>query len=149
MKLYRFSAKKYSLDLSGEGARLYGGRWNSRGFPVVYTSFTISLSLLELLVYAASYEEIKNNALMRLELPKDAEQSVTEIKVKKEWQKDIAYSRFIGDSFLASKKTLLMKVPSAIIPEEYNILINPLHPDSKKIKIVSANPFHFDNRLFK
>ena len=149
MILYRFSPEKYSNDLSGKGARQRGGRWNSIGLPVVYTSTTISLSLLELLVYNASYEELMNHYLLRIEVPDIYTGNLSLISVKSGWQNDLEYSRFIGDSFLKLKKSLLLRVPSAIIPEENNILINPLHPDSKKIKIITASPFQFDSRLFK
>jgi len=149
MMLFRFSPRQFSNDISGEGAGQRGGRWNSVGFPVVYTSMTISLSLLELLIYNATYKELRNNHLMKLEVSELLATNMPQINVKPEWQKDIGYSRFIGDSFLRSKKSLLLKVPSAIIPEEYNVLINPLHPDIKKVKIADASPFQFDTRLFK
>ncbi len=149
MMLFRFCKEQYYNDISGEGAKLRGGRWNSVGLPVVYTSTTISLSLLELLIYNASYDELQNNYLMKIEIPGIPEDSITSINVKKQWQKDIGYSRFIGDSFLSTRKNIVLKVPSAIIPEEYNIIINPLHPDFKKIKIIDSSPFEFDSRLFK
>lgn len=147
--LFRFCPKKYSNDITGEGAKLRGGRWNNVGIPVVYTSTTISLSLLELLIYNASYEELQNNYLMKIEVNVMLEYSINPVSVKKQWQQDIGYSRFIGDSFLTTNKNMLLKVPSAIIPEEYNILINPLHPDFTKIKIISTSRFEFDSRLFK
>jgi|CXWL01.1.fsa_nt_gi RES domain-containing protein len=149
MILFRFSPKHFSGDISGEGARQRGGRWNSVGLPVVYTSTTISLSLLELLIYNAAYTEMQNNYLMKIEVPGLLLTGMTKMNVKQNWQKDIEYTRFIGDSFLTAKKSLLLKVPSAIIPDEYNILINPLHPDCKKVKIIKAAPFQFDARLFK
>ena len=149
MILYRFVNKNYGADTSGEGARLKGGRWNSKGFPVIYTSTTISLSLLELVIHSTSYEEIQTNLLMKIDIPDSFTASLTDLSLKPDWTDDPDYSRFIGDSFLKSKKSLLLKVPSAIIPEEYNILINPLHPDSKKIKIIKASPFQFDSRIFK
>jgi RES domain-containing protein len=149
MTLYRFSNENFGVDLKGEGARLHGGRWNSKGLPVVYASITISLSLLELVIHSASYEEIKSHLLMKIEMPDHFFTSLADLALKAKWLNDPDYSRFIGDSFLRSKKSLLLKVPSAIIPEEYNILINPLHPDIKKIKIIKASPFQFDSRLFK
>jgi RES domain-containing protein len=149
MILYRFSNKNFGVDVTGEGARLIGGRWNTKGFSVVYTSITISLSLLELVIHSASYEEIQSNLLMKIEIPDHFVTSFDDLKLKTNWQNDTAYSRFIGDSFLRLKKSLLLKVPSAIIPEESNILINPLHPDIKKVKITDASPFQFDTRLFK
>lgn len=149
MMLYRFSPEKFSKDLSGNGAMKRGGRWNSAGFPVLYTSTTISLSLLELFVYNASYEELMNHYLMRIEVPDIYTGEPVLVSVKPGWQKDLGYSQFIGDSFLKLKKSLLLRVPSAIIPDENNILINPLHPNSKKLKIIDASPFQFDSRLFK
>ena len=149
MTLYRFSNKNYGVDLNGEGARFNGGRWNSKGFSVVYTSLTISLSLLELVIHSASYEEIESNLLMKIEIPDNFALSLADLTLKANWPDYPGYSRFIGDSFLRSKKSLLLKVPSAIIPEEYNVLINPLHPDIKKVKIIDASLFQFDTRLFK
>ena len=69
MTVYRFTKEIYSHDISGEGAKKWGGRWNSPGLAVVYTSCSISLSLLEFLIYQSSYEEIVINQLMRIEVP--------------------------------------------------------------------------------
>ncbi len=149
MILYRFARQIYSNDISGAGAKKLGGRWNSPGLSAVYTSSAISLSLLEILVYHSAYEEISTNMLMRIEVPDTSPLTVTDRSLKQNWQNDIDYSRFIGNEFLKSKELLLLKVPSAIIPEEYNIVINPAHPDFKKVKILKASLFQFDARLFK
>ena len=149
MILYRFARSAYANDISGEGARLKGGRWNSKGFPVIYTSSAISLALLELLIHSASYDEIQSNVLMQLEVPDNLIKSLAKTSLKQNWQKDIDYSRFIGNEFLKNKESLLLKVPSAIIPDEYNVLINPEHPGFKKVALVSAKIFEFDVRLFK
>jgi RES domain-containing protein len=146
--VYRFSRPQFDA-LSGEGARLFGGRWNTKGKSVVYTSLNISLSLLELLIHSVSYEEIRANNLAVIELPDDAVSEITLVQLKSNWQSDEDYSRYIGDEFLSSQSSLLLKVPSVIIPEEKNILINPKHKDFKKIKIRSAKHFKFDVRLFK
>jgi RES domain-containing protein len=148
--LYRFAHEKYKDDLSGEGARLYGARWNSKGFPVVYTSTTISLSLLELFIHKASYDEIATNFLMIIEVGGDLE--IPEIrlsKLKEDWAEDEGNTRWIGDEFLKASSSLLLRVPSAIIPEETNVLINPRHKDFKKVKVKAARKFEFDARLFK
>ena len=87
--------------------------------------------------------------LMQITVPENLMQSLSVNALKQTWQKDIDYSRFIGNEFLKTKKSLLLKVPSAIIPEETNVLINPAHPDFKKVKIIKASPFQFDTRLFK
>lgn len=149
MIVFRFTPEKYSGDISGEGASMFGGRWNSIGFPIVYTSINISLSLLEILIYSASYDQIQNNFLVRIEVPDTTIPVISETALPKKWQSEKEHCRYIGNEFLTQKKTLLLKVPSAIIPEENNILINPLHPEFKKVKIASAKKFEFDGRLFK
>lgn len=148
--LYRFAHEKYKDDLSGEGARLYGARWNNKGLPVVYTSTTISLSLLELFIHKVSYDEIVSNFLITIEISGLAD--VPEIKLNKlktDWTTDESNTRWIGDQFLTGNSSLLLKVPSAIIPEETNVLINPRHKDFKKVKVKASRAFEFDARLFK
>jgi RES domain-containing protein len=149
MILYRFARDIYSHDISGAGSKKWGGRWNSPGLPAVYASCTISLSLLELLVYHSSYEEIRVNRLMQIKVPDSSIHQLSAASLKANWQNDIDYCRFIGNEFLLNKKFLLLKVPSAIIPEEFNVMINPAHPAFNKVSIVSAKIFEFDGRLFK
>lgn len=149
MIVYRFTSEKYRDDISGEGARLYGGRWNSKGNAVLYCSFAISLSLLELLIHKASYDEIKTNLLLSIKVPDTAVKILPDNGLKKSWQSDIDYCRFIGDSWLGSGASLLLKLPSSIIPQEYNVLVNPAHPDFKRVSVVSVHFFEFDARLFK
>ncbi len=149
MMLYRFAGEEFSHDLSGEGSRRYGGRWNSKGNPVVYTSFTISLSLLELLIHSASYDEIAAKCLISIDVSAAGITQITTEQLKNNWQDDEDYTRYMGDEFVRLQSSLLLKVPSVIIPEEHNMLINPRHKDFKKIKIKSARHFKFDVRLFK
>ena len=148
MIVYRFARSIFSRDISGEGAKIFGGRWNSKGKPVLYTSASISLSLLELLIHSASYDEIVVNDLMIIDTGTDSPGLLEHNKLKRGWEKDFEYSKFIGDGFLSENLSLLLSVPSAIIPEENNILINPLHKDFKKVKIKSVRTFSFDARLF-
>lgn len=149
MTLYRFTQDQYSHDISGEGARLFGGRWNSKGNAVVYTSTAISLALLELLVHCSNYNDMNSNVLVSINVPGIFPDDIPRATPAKNWQTDIDYCRYIGDTFLASRGSLLLKVPSAIIPGEYNVLINPSHYYFKKIVIGEAAPFLFDPRLFK
>ena len=150
MTLYRFTSERYKNDISGQGARLYGGRWNSKGIPAVYTSESISLSLLEVLAHAVQYDDLKKSFLMTLSVPDDA--SVYKIPVAKLdslWITDTDYTKFIGDAFLRDNKYLLLQVPSAVVKTEFNYIINPLHKNFKKLKLVSSKLFEFDSRLFK
>ena len=149
MILYRFARLEFNNDLSGEGARLFGGRWNSKGRPAIYTSLSISLSLLELLIHSIGYDEIQKNNLLTIDTTSLAMTEINSSQLKNGWQQDEEYTKYIGDEFLASLSTPLLKLPSAIIPEEYNILINPRHRESKKIKLKSHRDFSFDVRLFK
>ncbi len=150
MILYRFSHQKYARDLSGLGAKLYGGRWNPIGIPVIYASESISLGLLEVLVNAGTLRELQSLALLEMDIP--FAPLIHEVKLsglKKEWLHDIEYTQWLGQEILSSKKSLLIKCPSAIIQKESNYLINPLHGDFRKIKLLTASHFHFDDRLFK
>lgn len=149
MILYRFARSQYSNDLSGEGARRFGGRWNSAGNPILYTSFSISLALIELLIHHASYDEIISNQLITIETPDIEYKELSTLRLKNLWYEDENYTKSIGDDFLASQSSLLLKVPSSIIPEEYNMLINPRHVDFNKVKTKQIRTFRFDTRLFK
>ncbi len=149
MILYRFAPEQYAENMDGLGASKFGGRWNSKGFPVVYTSLSISLSLIELLVHHASINTIKNNQLIILELPDLLDVSeILKEEMNSNWQSDIKYSQTLGNRFLSSSSALLLKVPSAIIPQEHNILINPRHHQFEQIKIKEILSFIFDLRLF-
>jgi len=149
MIIYRICHSLYSDDLSGTGAKLYGARWNTKGTPMLYTAEHISLAVLELLVHSQFKHFSISLDLITIQLPasfKAAEISVK--KIKPGWEKDAGYSQFIGDEFVRNKQDLVLKVPSAIIQEENNFLVNPLHPDFKKVKIIETRSFKTDERLF-
>lgn len=150
MIVYRFAHQKFANELSGTGARLKGGRWNPVGLPVIYTSESISLALLEVLANALTLEELQMIRLMEIEIPTNAEyQDIKLQSLKKDWYHDVDYTQWMGQEILKTKKSLLFRCPSAIIHKEHNYLINPLHPDFKKIKLTSSADFYFDERLFK
>lgn len=149
MIVYRITNTIYSHDISGTGAKLMGSRWNSKGIPMLYTTEHISLAVLEMLVHTHFKDFAVELDLLTIQVPTAA--VTTEIslkKLKKGWVNDLAYTRFIGDEFIKDKQGLLLKVPSAVIPEELNCLVNPLHPEYKKIKIIHTRAFKTDERLF-
>lgn len=149
MIFYRFAHRKFSHDLSGTGAKLKGGRWNPPGLPVVYTSESISLAVLEILANALTLQELQSVQLMQIEIPGNA--SCHEIKLqslKRNWYKDFDYTQWMGQEIIRSQKALLCRCPSAIIQQEHNYLINTLHPDFKTVKLREAKDFDFDERLF-
>lgn len=150
MHLYRIARKKYIRDLSGEGARLFGGRWNPKGLPVVYTSTHESLAALETLVHSP----ISN-------LPDDLQVAILKLAdnfpvhvINKEnlpdkWSQFPAPSTLkeMGRTWWELGKFPALKVPSAVIASEWNILLNPIHDQLDEIKIDEVRPFTFDPRL--
>ncbi len=150
MLVYRFSNKTYASDLSGTGAKIFGGRWNHKGLAGLYTSSAISLALLEVLVNALVIEQLSSLALLQLEIPDALEHSVRELgKLKADWDNDAEYTRFIGSEFLQNRGYLMLRCPSAAINEEWNYLLNPLHEQYAKLKIASVTEYKFDKRLLK
>ena len=150
MIVYRFTHRKFAGELSGTGARLNGGRWNPPGIPVLYTSESISLALLEVLANAGSLQELKLLHLMEIDIPNITDKQEIKLpSLKKDWFYDFDYTQWVGQQILQTKKTVLLQCPSAIVHKEHNYLINPLHPDFKKIKLHTSTDFYFDERLFK
>jgi len=136
MILHRFAHRKYAHDISGTGSKLKGGRWNSVGLAVVYSSERISLSLLEVLANANTLEELQMLQLTEIEVPDNVPlHEIRLSQLKKEWWKDFEYSQWLGSEILKENKALIIKCPSAIIESENNYLINPLHSSFKKINI--------------
>ena len=149
MTVYRITNSDYKDDISGNGAKITGGRWNIPTFPVLYSSGHISLCVLEMLVNITFPESRIKYYLLQLQIPDAVEPLVIlNKKLKANWESDEEYTRFIGTEFLKNKQSLILQVPSAVINEENNYLINPLHGDFKKVRISKSNPFIFDNRLF-
>lgn len=150
MIVYRFCQHQYSNDISGYGASLFGGRWNNKGLPALYTSATISLSLIEILVNALDISSLQQLALMTLKIPKPNENLVYKVdKLKANWHLDFDYTRWIGSEFLQKRDHLYLECPSAVIFQEKNYVLNPLHKDFRNIEILTAEKFVFDKRLFK
>jgi len=149
MICYRFCHRRYAEDLSGQGSRLFGGRWNSKGLPALYCSSSISLALLEILIHAVSFETLKNQMLVTLAVDEKEMKATKVSKLKENWQLDLAYSQYIGDSFLSLQKNLILQVPSAIVAEEFNFVFNPSHSSISHVKVEDIKPYGIDNRLFK
>lgn len=152
MRLYRFSKAKYAnppqLALSGEGARVTGGRWNHPGVRAVYTSFNISLAILEILVHAGDPQDLADWVVIPLELP-DGLLHDLPTALPDDWFQRLNYSRDVGTAWLKDGSSLALKVPSAIVGEEWNVVINPTHPRFDQIQILPTKPFPLDSRLWK
>jgi RES domain-containing protein len=148
MLLYRLTKCIYANDLTGTGARLYGGRWNSEGKPMLYVASSRSLAVLEALVHLPPAYVPDGYCMAIMDAPDDYA-TINEKLLPKSWQdfQDMDILKQMGNNFLSERKKLLLKVPSAIVSEEYNYLLNPFHPLAQKIKLKSILPFSFDNRL--
>ncbi|MEB0277066.1 MULTISPECIES: RES family NAD+ phosphorylase [unclassified Mucilaginibacter] len=149
MILYRIANCNYIKDLNGTGARLYGGRWNSEGKSMVYLASSRALAVLEVLVHLPPLLLPNNFCITEIEVP---EHNILTLDVKTlpaNWQdaSSPAELKTLGNQFIKETKYLMMKVPSSVVPEEYNYLLNPWHTDIKKVSIISTHPFSFDNRL--
>jgi len=149
MLVYRLTKEKYKDSLSGKGAAIRGGRWNSPGIELIYTASNRALAMTEVAVHV-TFEMMPNTYWMiEIEIP-DALDIELYTSLPKEWNA-FPYNdatRKIGDKFALENKSIGMKVPSAVVQKEWNILINPSHVDFKKIKIINTEPFQLDRRLF-
>lgn len=153
LSLWRISKRKYAdTAFNGEGARRVGGRWNSRGQGMVYTSGTLSLAALEVLVHMEVEDVTTMLASIRVEVPTDVEISYLELaQLPANWRSIPAPSVLaeMGDRWFKSGEIAILAVPSVVIPVEYNYLLNPAHPDFSKFVFGSPEAFEFDPRLWK
>jgi RES domain-containing protein len=133
--------------LTGDGARRRGGRWNSPGVPLVYASSTLSLAVLEMLVHVESTQLPVNLAAIELRLPDDSIETLD--TVPEVWFADPSQrqSRRFGDAWASERRSVVLRVPSAVVPREHNLLINPVHPRFADVEVVSQQPFRRDARL--
>lgn len=144
MVVYRL-CKRQHASLDGEGARLFGGRWNSRGVAAIYTSESLALAVLESLVHFDLNEFPEDLVWLSIKIPEGIR--MTQF-AKKEIQSQQA-SRIYGDERFADLKTVGLVVPSVVIPIEKNVILNPCHPEMSRIKIQSCEDFQLDLRFAK
>jgi RES domain-containing protein len=142
----RVHAAKRAL---ADGARLNGGRWNPRGMPVVYCGLSIALVALEYFVHLSG-DEPADLVLLEIEVPDGASvESVVARDLPDAWQDDLAATQERGRQWLESSGSLLLWVPSAVVPEERNALLNPVHAEWERAAVRILRPFHFDRRIYK
>jgi RES domain-containing protein len=153
MKVYRVERERYlATTLQGVGAALTEGyRWNSLNTYLVYTAESRALATLEVSVHLDFSEDLPTDRFyVEIEIPDDIEileLSIDELPENWDSKPPILETQFIGDDFVSQKNAAVLKVPSAIVPPEFNYLINPNHPDSAKIKVISTQRLQFDNRF--
>src|SRR5580658_9191941 len=131
MKIWRICRGRFAGDaFSGEGARRFGGRWNSRGVPMVYASSSLALAAIELFVHLEPNLQPDDLVSVAATLPagKPAERMEPEQLPAEWWTDDFEQLRAIGDRWVQAKSSLALTVPSATLRTEWNVLVNPLHP---------------------
>jgi RES domain-containing protein len=151
VELFRITREEYADDLTSAGAKKYGGRWNRPGLAALYTSEARSLALLELLVHFNSISALRQNyVFITFEIEKEEIITVEDIELpvnlisfnnERLWQ--------ITDDYFLEKNTLALRVPSVIIPMEYNVILNPNHPDLKNVRRIRQESAILDKRLFR
>jgi len=153
MELWRLCrAKHEATAFSGIGAQLAGGRWNHKGYPMVYTSEHLSLAVLEMFVHVSAQTAPGDLISIRASLPDDV--PVTELPesaLPPNWKAVPAPAelRDIGTAWLKEGRTAVLVVPSAVTHRERNLLLNPKHSDMNFLQADSGQPFHLDPRMFE
>jgi RES domain-containing protein len=147
--VWRIASRRHSA-LDGEGARAAGGRWNSKGIPMVYTSATLSLAALEYLVNVGLEEAPADLVSISVEVPATVSRRELGIgELPANWRTYPAPERLaaIGTTWVSSLESAVLIVPSCVIPEEKNWLVNPRHPDARRIRIEKKTTFRLDPRV--
>lgn len=149
MIVYRLAKHPYVKDLSGTGAQLFGGRWNPKGVPCLYASMQVSLALLERFVHAQGMDDLEGLMLLELDLDnaKGVVYHMDEAKFNPDWKTDFDYSQWLGQQVLGNSEILAFSVPSAIVPHERNVVINPAFAGKGWLRIQGCTPFGVDQRL--
>jgi RES domain-containing protein len=144
-----FKRKHAASAFSGEGARRYGGRWNSKGTPLIYTSQSASLAVLEMLVHLETEPLLQAYLVAPVTFADDLVETLPARRLPVNWRQTpppIALQR-LGDRWVAEQRSVVLRVPSVIIPTEHNYLLNPAHPDFAKCSLGKPQRFVFDARL--
>ena len=153
MRVRRICHRRFARRaFDGEGSRTWGGRWNLPGQSLVYASPALSLASLELFVNLAPAAVPEELVAVEAALPEDVvTERIEVISLPSNWRTSPPPIELqeIGSTWLQSRRTAVLFVPSAVIPEEFNVLINPAHPDFAKLQVGRPRRFQFDPRMWK
>ena len=150
IRVWRVVKKKHADEaFSGQGAFKFGGRWNSIGTRLVYTSDSLALAAIEILTGGISIGLLERYVKIPVDFDGSLVETLAIAGIPKEWSKypPSNKTQIIGDDWVRGSKSVLLKVPSVVIKEEFNYLMNPAHPDFKKLLIGKPDDFSFDKRL--
>ena len=151
MRIWRICRACYAGEaFSGDGARRFGGRWNSRGTPMVYASTSLALAAMELFVHLEPSQAPEDLVYLSAELPagEPALRWEENDLPANWWGDELGPVRAQGDAWVRGGDSLAVMVPSVAIRPEWNVLVNPLHRDGSRLQVSTATPFHFDARIF-
>ena len=149
---WRIVKRKHAKNaFSGEGARVFGGRWNNPGVPLIYTAASQSLAVLEILVHLEAPDLLAGYVMLSVAMEESLITDVDRPRLPRNWKANPSppAARAIGDAWAAARVSPVLRVPSAIVPSEHNYLINPLHQNFSRLKIAGSSSFGFDSRLMK
>jgi RES domain-containing protein len=152
MRVWRISKAKYAQSaFSGEGARLFDARWNFAGAPMVYTSSSLALAAIEFFVHFDPSEAPAGLVSLMAEFPDDLAVERVEItQLPHDWRKtDNRLLQQLGTDWVRAQRSVALIVPSATVEGEWNVLLNPGHPEFVKVRIGAPQPFHYDERMFR
>jgi len=152
MRIWRICRQRYAaVAYAGEGARLYGGRWNSKGIKVVYTSTSLALAAVEMFVNLEPKLRPDDLVTIEAEVPDEVRTERLDVKsLPRDWYQSRDESlRAYGDRWILNATSTALYVPSAAIRGEWNVLLNPDHPDFARLKFQKPRPFEFDLRMFR
>lgn len=150
MRLFRIARAKHINDTTGAGARIYGGRWNEKGVGVIYTSESRALAALEFLVHVPMPLTPGDLRIIYFDVPERLVSRALDVAVLPGNWRDYPPPPELaarGTHWVHAGESLLLRVPSAIVEHEFNVLINPAHPDFKAVEISTPELFVFDRRL--
>lgn len=148
---WRITQARYADDaFSGEGARRYGGRWNSRGTAIAYAAGSRSLALLEILVHLDSAALLRRYVLVPIRFDAQHVERLDAATLPPDWRAHPAptSTQTLGDAWAAAARSPVLQVPSVIVPNEPNYLINPHHPAFASLEIGAVEALDVDDRLF-
>lgn len=151
IRAWRLVAAAYAdRMMSGGGAYRRGGRWNSRGRAVVFLSESLSLCVLENLVHMVKAPMLRSFKSIWVDIPESSIRTLEKKDLPLLWKAVPApqETKQIGDRWFDNKVSPVLKVPSTVVPEEWNFVLNPMHPDFNELKIGQVRDFSFDERLY-
>jgi RES domain-containing protein len=147
LSAWRITKQKYARTaFRGDGARIYGGRWNRPGTTMIYTAQSQSLAVLEMLVHLDSPDLLMKYIFFQVSIHPSFVEDLSVSRLPRNWKEDPIPARVqaTGDDWVAGAASAVVRVPSALVPGESNFLLNPQHPDFRKLRI---GPFQYDPRL--